>query len=123
MDIESQITVVTALTGDRDRLWNPDKIEGVKYVCFTDSEYRGTRWEMRKACDKFDPYLNAKIHKVLIHKYVDTRYSVWIDASVEIKKNVVRMLETFLKDHDIAVYSHLSHPDSYASRTGGNGRI
>ena len=110
MEAEPEITVVTALTGDRDKLWIPDKVGGVKYVCFADTEYERSGWEIRKACDKFDPYLNAKIHKVLIHKYVDTRYSVWIDASVEIKKNIVRMLETFLKDHDIAVYSHLSHP-------------
>ena len=108
---ESELTVVTALTGERDNLWNitEEKVGGVKYVCFSDTDYSRSGWEMKKACDKFDPYLNAKIHKALIHKYVDTRYSVWIDASIEIKKNIFRMAEIYLKDYDIAVYSHLSH--------------
>lgn len=106
------ITVVTALTGDRDKLKPIEKIEGVRYICFTDQDITSKTWEIVKACDKFDQCLNAKIHKVLIHKYIDTRYSIWLDASVEPRKNLVRMLETVLKDDDIAVYSHLAHQRS-----------
>ena len=105
---KAKITVVTALTGKRDKLWIPEKQEEVDYVCFSDEPFTDAVWEYRKACDKFDTYLNAKIHKILIHKYIKTEYSVWIDASVEINKNIVRVLESVLKDKDIAVYNHSS---------------
>lgn len=65
-------------------------------------------WELVPACDKFTPYLNAKIHKVLIHKYIESEYTLWIDGSVLINKSVERMTDTFLRDYDIAVYNHQS---------------
>lgn len=98
------ITVVTAITGERDELKKQPEQEGVRYVCFTDDlKRRSMGWELLPVCDKFDPYLNAKIHKVLIHKYIDTD-TLWIDGSVEIKKDVLKMAGNYLKDNDIAVY-------------------
>jgi len=102
-------TVVTSITGGRDILKKQPEQEGVRYVCFTDDlSIRNMGWELLPACDKFTPYLNAKIHKVLIHKYVDSEYTLWIDGSVLINKSVEKMTETFLKDHDIAVYNFKS---------------
>ena len=81
-----KITVVTSITGDKDDLKpidNPEK--GVKYICFTDDltiDPKG--WELRRVCDKFSPLLNAKIHKVLIHKYIKGN-TIWVDWSVHIR--------------------------------------
>lgn len=103
-----KITVVTAITGGRDTLIRQPAQTGIQYVCFSDEDQHSKGWEVRKACDKFDPYLNAKIHKVLIHKYVDSDYTVWIDGSVEIRHSIEKMVNVFLKDYDVAVYNHSS---------------
>lgn len=103
------ITVVTAITGGKDELKKQPEQDGVRYVCFTDDmSIRSMGWELLPACDKFTPYLNAKIHKVLIHKYIKSEFTLWIDGSVLINKGVERMTETFLKDNDIAVYNFKS---------------
>lgn len=102
-------TVVTAITGKKDTLPRVPIQEGVRFVCFTDDLIqRNMGWELLPACDKFDSYLNAKIHKVLIHKYVHTEYSLWVDSNKLPKKNVEKMCETFLKDFDVALYNHSS---------------
>mgnify|MGYP006921314466 CR=1 FL=1 len=69
---------------------------------------RDNGWELLPACDKFNPHMNAKIHKILIHKYIDSEFTIWIDGSVEITKSIEKMTELFLKDHDIAVYNYRS---------------
>lgn len=106
---EPEITVVTAITGGKDKLKQQPKQDGIRYVCFTDDmNIHSLGWELLPACDKFTPYLNAKIHKVLIHKYIDSPYTLWIDGSVTILKSVEKMTKLFLQDHDIAVYNHTS---------------
>jgi hypothetical protein len=105
----AKYTVVTAITGGRDVLKKQPEQDGVRYICFTDDmKIRSMGWELLPACDKFIPYLNAKIHKILIHKYIDSEYTLWIDGSVLINKSVEKMTDTFLKDNDIAVYNHRS---------------
>lgn len=107
----AKYTVVTSVVGKEHRLIKQPVQDGVRYVCFTDDlTIRDAGWELFPACDKFNDYLNAKVHKILIHKYVDSQYTLWIDSRVEIKKSVEHMTDTFLKDHDIAVYNHSSYP-------------
>lgn len=102
-------TVVTAITGGRDELKEQPEQKGVRYVCFTDDMTRDPKgWELLPACDKFDPFMNAKMHKVLIHKYIDSEVTLWIDGSVVILKDVKAMADLFLKNKDIAVYNFSS---------------
>jgi hypothetical protein len=110
-----ELTVITAITNGKDDLKPIDNPElGVKYVCFTDDLDQDPKgWELRKVCDKFTPILNAKIHKVLIHKYIKGN-TIWIDGSVHIKGNVKDDFEKYTQDYDIAVYSH----DNWCNRQG-----
>ena len=76
----------------------------MKYVAFTDE--KSEEWETRKPCDKFvKPVMNAKIHKVLTHKYVDTPYIVWIDGSITLKQDPHELIK-LLVDKDCAFFKH-----------------
>jgi hypothetical protein len=56
--------------------------------------------------DKFtDPVMNAKIYKVLPHRYFDVEYSIWMDGTIyplTTKHEYVKLLG----DADIAVFRH-----------------
>jgi hypothetical protein len=78
------ISVVTAITNGKDKLLDQPQFKDVQYIAFLDPNdlpvYR-PKWELRQSCNKFsDPVMNAKIHKILTHKYVDSEYIVWMDG-------------------------------------------
>lgn len=56
--------------------------------------------------DEFkSPVMNAKIYKILPHKFLDTDVSVWMDGNIYPLKPVGWYKE-WLKDSDIAVFRH-----------------
>lgn len=81
-----------------------DQTKGnAKFIAYTDQ--KSDVWETRKPCDLFkDPTRNAKIHKVLIHKYTNGT-TLWIDGNVAVKIEPEKLLE-WLKGYDIAVFEH-----------------
>lgn len=100
------ITVVTALSGGKDRL-RDDQIKGdAKWVAYTDGA-TSNLWEVRPVYDRFtSDRRNSRIHKILIHEYVNTRYSIWIDANIALLITPEEIVDRYLKDHDIAIYKH-----------------
>jgi hypothetical protein len=63
--------------------------------------------------DKFkEPVMNAKIYKVLFHKFIDDEYSIWIDGNVELKHEEDWYYE-LLEDKDIAVATHTVSKNVY----------
>lgn len=103
---KKDITVVTAITGGKDKLKPQPYYKGVEYVAFMDEPETTDQWVVRPACDKFkNPVMNAKIHKVLAHKYINTPYIVWIDGSITLKKDP-RELIKLMGEKDFAFFKH-----------------
>jgi len=64
-------------------------------------------WTLRAACNNFSSHRrNSRIHKILIHQYVDADYSLWMDANVSLRAPVAQLIDEWLKDHDIAMFKH-----------------
>lgn len=59
------------------------------------------------------PVMNAKIYKVLAHKFLACDVSVWLDANIFLKIPVTQLVEDFLADADIAVMEHYHKKDIY----------
>lgn len=104
---EYNITVVTSICGSKDDLLD-DQVKGnTKFVAFLDHPYSSDTWEIKKAHDTFyDPRRNSRIHKILIHQYVDTEYSIWIDGNIKLLVPPETLIEKYLKDCDLAVFKH-----------------
>ena len=78
-----------------------------KFKAYVDSKQWGNTWAINEACTKFkDNRINSRIHKILIHQYVDTEYSIWIDGNITLLVTPEEMIEKYLKDTDIAVFKH-----------------
>ena len=103
----SNITVITALTAGKDTLREDQCAGGAQWLAFTDFEFASQIWQYRPACDKMkSPRRNSRIHKMLAHQYVTTRYSIWIDANIALLVPPEQIIETYLADSDIALFKH-----------------
>ena len=104
----NDIAVYTAITNNRDFLKDEQVIDGADFICFTDdSSLKSKVWDIRKVSNiSKDPNRNAKIHKILAHKYLDYDYSIWIDGSVSLLMEPEYLIKKYLKNNDIAVFTH-----------------
>lgn len=101
------ITVVTALAGGKDNLRHEQTKGDARWVAFTECPFISDVWEHRSVYDRFtSPRRNSRIHKILIHQYVDTKYSIWIDANIKLLIPPEEIVERYMKDHDLMVFAH-----------------
>ena len=108
------ITVVTSVTKGKDHLIETHKKDGAKFVAFTDKPMKSKLWDVKPAYDRFtDPRRNSRIHKILIHQYVDTEYSIWVDGNIELLMSPQELVDTFMKDHDIMFFEHIGRKCLY----------
>lgn len=57
--------------------------------------------------DKFkEPVMNAKIYKILPHKFLDYDVSIWMDGNITLKVSKEKVVEDLLGDADIALFKH-----------------
>ena len=57
--------------------------------------------------DKFvSPVMNAKIYKVLPHKFLDDDVTMWVDGNIFLLEPVEKIVEDFLGGADMAVWKH-----------------
>ena len=102
-----KVSVVTSIVGnDRDSLIDDQLNDSrLDYIAFT--RQQSNLWKIKDPCDRFvEDKMNAKIHKVLIHKYVSSDYTVWIDGNIQLKKSPCDLIEKYMKDKDILVFNH-----------------
>lgn len=105
--MQSNITVVSSVTSDKDILIDDQPKGKAKWVLFSDKEVKSPLWETRKSYERFvDPRRNSRIPKILIHQYVDTEYSIWIDGNIQLLTTPEKLIEKYLANHDIAVFKH-----------------
>ena len=110
---KKDITVVTAITGGKDTLKKQNEYKGVEYVAFSDEDIKDSQWKVRKACNKFvRPVMNAKIHKILTHKYIDTPYIVWMDGNQTLKQDPHELIK-IMGDKDYAFFKHPTRKGVY----------
>lgn len=99
-------TVLTSITGGKDRLREDFDFTDGKFIAFVQGAI-SDNWEIRKPCDRFkDPVRNAKIHKILAHKYADTPYSIWVDGNISFNVPPSQLVDQFLGDGDIWLMTH-----------------
>lgn len=106
----SNITVYTCMTGDKDDMSVPnypmDVRDGSEYKQFIDSY------------DRFkDNRRNSRIQKILAHQYINTRYSIYVDANIKLLITPEEIIEKYLKDADIAVFKHPNRDCLYDEAT------
>jgi len=57
--------------------------------------------------DKFkSPVLNAKIYKILPHKFLDCDISIWVDGNIYLVKTPEEVVKDWLGDNDMAFFRH-----------------
>lgn len=103
---KKNIAVVTAIDGKKDKLRDQKEYKGVEYIAFVDEKTKSSLWNTRPVCQKFKkPVMNAKIHKILTHKYVNTPFIVWMDGNMDLKVDPHKLVD-LLGDHDFAFFKH-----------------
>jgi len=67
------------------------------------------------------PVMNAKIYKVLAHKFVEDDISIWIDGNIELLIPEDEFIKDFLGDADIAVFKHFDRDCLYNEAPAAKG--
>lgn len=99
------ITVLTSITGGKDVL-QENQPKG-NYVAYMDKPQKSKTWTVKTAPDLFkDDRRNSRAPKILSHLYSETEYSIWIDGNITLLKPPEELVERYLGNHDLAVFSH-----------------
>ncbi len=104
-----KIAVYTAITNGRDSLKESQIFDGADFFVFTDDlGLKSNNWQVLPALNLFnDPVRDAKIFKILPHIFFpDYDYTLWIDASVELKTPVETLIANYLSENNLAVFKH-----------------
>ena len=84
------------------------------YSCVSGG-YDDRRNDGRIYVDPSDRYkherMNAKVAKVLSHKYTDTEWSIWVDSNMEMRYKYEQILELFLDTNPDLQVGVFEHPD------------
>ena len=63
-----------------------------------------------------NPVMNAKIYKILPHKFLDYDICIWIDGNISLNVTPERLVDEWLGDADMAVMEHYRKKDIYWER-------
>ncbi len=104
-----ELTVYTVIIGGYDLLReviapSPD----VKYKCFTDDRtLRSDTWEIIYVDREFeDPILESRKYKMLPHRFIDTEYSLYIDATIQFKKSPLAFINQYFDKGNMLFLPH-----------------
>ena len=110
MKAKYRSVVYTAITKGYDSLVEQDASVGkfTEFVAFMEDPVKSKTWTIRHLEKQFsDPNRNAKIHKVLSHKFfLNYEYSLWVDGNVKLLLPVEKFIQDFLYGADMAVFAH-----------------
>lgn len=111
----NKIVVYTAIYGNYAKLRDAIPSKGCDFVCFTDDpNLKSDTWDVRYI-EGFsnDPRRNAKIYKILPHKYFkEYDYSMWVDSS-HVPYDAATFVSACLNKHNIAVFKHYNRKCVY----------
>lgn len=106
----SEKVVYTAIFGGQyDDLKEPLVVTpGWQYICFTDQLLTSRAWEIvRVPVMERGPQRTARFYKLLFHRHITARYSLWIDGSFRIACN----LDEWWNARFRAPVTFVRHPD------------
>ncbi len=118
MVLKKKIIIYTAIMGDKDELIEPSFVSlDCDYVCFSDINRESNIWQVIKK--DFDPIgdkvRSARKYKILTHKYFpDYDYSIWVDGNLEIKHDLVELIDQYLSDANFATFDHANYKSNPA---------
>lgn len=104
-----KIAVVTAITGEFDKLHEPKHYDKkIDYFAFMDQNVKSNIWQIIpiEYTHFKQARMSAKIYKILIHKYFDYDYFLWIDGSLVLTGSITELIDKFLNDADMALFKH-----------------
>jgi len=52
------------------------------------------------------PVMNAKVYKILPHKFLNCDVSIWLDGNIYLKIPPEELVEQWLEDYDMVVFRH-----------------
>jgi len=91
-------------------LHKPDVVlDGYDFVCFTDDvTFKSDFWRVKLVKPLYeDGARNAKRYKLKPHIYLsEYEISVWVDIEVKITKDIDDLVESALKDNNLAILNH-----------------
>lgn len=107
----NKIAIYTALTNSYDKIHEPlQKTSDADFYFFYDSinPPNNSTWNFIKINFKHrDPRRLAKIFKLFPHVlFPNYKYSIWVDASIEIKKDLSQLVEGQSKNQLIKFFKH-----------------
>ncbi len=104
------IVVATCIVQSWDYLRPPSSIDPqALYICFTDRPIeRVPTWEIQPAYTPCGmPASRAsRLPKLLPHLHFGADYSIWHDANFVLRVSPQELIDTFLCEHDIAMFDH-----------------
>jgi len=101
--------IYTAIFGNYDKLEEPAYLpKGFDFVCFSDKKIKSKNWQVRVVTPAYDdPTRNARMYKILPHRYLGGyEESVWVDGNILLRGDTNELIEEYLKNANMAVYSH-----------------
>lgn len=109
------ISVYTCSTNGRDALREDQCLDGAQFIAFVDTPRHGPYvWNTRPVTTVCgSARRNARMHKILSHQFIDTDYSIWMDANVALRVPAYRLINDYLKDVDLAVFRHRTRNCTY----------
>lgn len=91
----------------RDVLRDDQNSASGVFLAFVDRSWNSSVWTELPAYARFlSPRRNSRAPKILAHEFLDCRYSLWIDGRIALKTPVDRLVQEWLSDADLAVFSH-----------------
>ena len=69
------------------------------------------------------PVMNAKIYKVLSHKYVNAPFSIFLDGNIFLNVPAPKLVSDMLEDADIALFKHPWRGCIYQEHAHAKGRV
>lgn len=101
--------IYTAIAGSgRDILRDPEPVDGVDYVCFTDQPLKSNIWNIRPfEFNDESNVIKAKHPKILPHLYFnDYDISIWVDGNILPKNGIVAICNSVLNHYEMALHVH-----------------
>lgn len=112
----NKLVVYTAIFGNYDELNEPDVVNSdIDYICFTDNpNLVSANWKIKLVKRKqSDSVLESRMYKLLPHKLFNAEYSLWMDANLKIKGNLLSFVKENIKDKEILLIPHFERDCLY----------
>jgi len=105
--LEAKVVVYTAIFEDYDALIPHTPSDGVRFICFTDSEELSAEpWEVRVVECALGGRRENRRYKILAHNFIDADYSIYVDGNVKLLVDPKELVSRYLAGSPVALFRH-----------------